>query len=95
MRIRMKIGFMAYEQCYTIQELFLVKIMDSYKILKAKGLIKNPYPEMKKNKVMMNLLNGEGRIQDMVNENMKKNDIENNNNDRDKDYPSDSSSIDS
>ena len=69
MKIRMKISFMAFEQFYTIQELFLIKILDSYNKLNKKGLIKNPYPSLKDNKKFLNIIKGKGNMVDLINAN--------------------------
>ena len=57
LRIRMKIGFMAYTKNQTINELFLRTILDSYKLLSHRGILLNPYPRVNK-RFLTNLFEG-------------------------------------
>ena len=49
----MKISFMAFQNNVTLQEYLLSTILKTYKQRKRQGLIKNPYPNPKDNKIIM------------------------------------------
>lgn len=72
----MKISYLAFQNTMTIQELWLSTILKTYKLRKKQGLVRNPYPNPKDNKVIMSILAGKSSIRELVKEerieNMKK-----------------------
>ena len=56
MKIRMKINLMSFLKNMTVKELFLKAIYDCYYQRKNLGLIKNPWPHVKKVEILKILL---------------------------------------